>query len=107
MKWQDASWTSHAASPRAALRPRRERWLRLLTASGLARHEIADGLRLRFRADSGVAAELHELVAAERECCAWADWSIDPGAGEVALVIRSTGAGVTALHAMFAEPTRH
>lgn len=90
-----------------ALRSRRERWLRLITASGLTRHEIADGLRLRFRADSGVAAELHELVAAERECCAWADWSIDPGAGEVALVIRSTGAGVAALHAMFAEPTRH
>jgi MerR family transcriptional regulator, copper efflux regulator len=84
-----------------ALAARRERWIRLIARSGLGRDETPDGLRLRFRADPEAAAELGELAAAERECCAWADWSVEPGAGEVALVVRSTGDGVTALHTMF------
>lgn len=83
-----------------ALAARSERWRRLIADSGLGRDEIPDGLRLRFRADRGVAAELADLAAAERECCAWAEWSVDRGDGELALVVRSSGAGVTALHTM-------
>ena len=84
-----------------ALASRRERWRRLVAASALAREETPDGLRLRFRADPGAAAELAALAAAERECCAWADWSVEPGDGEIALVVRTSGHGVTALHAGF------
>jgi len=75
-----------------ALASRSERWRRLIAGSGLGRAETPDGLRLRFRADRGVA---------ERECCAWAEWSVESGDGEIALVVRSSGAGVTALHTMF------
>ena len=82
------------------LASRRERWRGLIAASGLGRDETPDGLRLRFRADPGVAAELAMLAAAERECCAWAEWSVEPGDGDIALVVRSAGTGVTALHAM-------
>src|SRR5690349_318221 len=84
-----------------ALASRRERWRRLVAASALAREETPDGLRLRFRADPGAAAELAALAAAERACCAWAEWSVEPGDGEIALVVRSSGHGVTALHAGF------
>ena|SRR5438067_9993011 len=83
-----------------ALRSRRERWRRLIAGSGLGRAETPDGLHLRFRADPGAAAELAELAAAERDCCAWADWTVEPGAGEVSLVVRSSGEGIAALHAM-------
>jgi len=92
-----------------ALGSRRARWRRLIARSGLGRDETPDGLRLRFRTDPGAAAELAALAAAERECCAWADWSVEPGDGEIALVVRSSGAGVTALHTMlegFEEPPR-
>ena len=83
-----------------ALSSRRERWRRLIARSGLGRDETPEGLRLRFRADPGAAAELRALAAAERECCAWAEWSVEPGDGEIVLVARSNGAGVAALHAM-------
>lgn len=86
-----------------ALAARRERWERLIAGSGLAREAAPDGLRLRFRADPGAAAELRELAAAERDCCAWADWSVETGDGEVTLVVRTARDGVAALHAMFAE----
>jgi hypothetical protein len=83
-----------------ALASRHERWRRLIADSGLGRDETPDGLRLRFRADPGVAAELATLAAAERECCVWAEWSVERRDGEIALVVRSSGAGVAALHTM-------
>ena len=86
-----------------ALASRRERWRRLIAASGLARDESPDGLHLRFRADPGAAAELAALAAAERECCAWAEWSVERGDAEIALVVRSAGTVVTALHAMLED----
>lgn len=87
----------------AGLAARRERWLRLIAAAGTGRDETAGGLRLRFRADEGVAAELERLAAAERECCAWATWTVSASAAEVTLDVASTGDGVTALHGMFGE----
>src|SRR6185437_12729409 len=86
-----------------ALESRSERWRRLIAGSGLGRAEAPDGLRLRFRADRGVAAELADLAAAERECCAWAAWWVESGDDGISLVARSTGDGVAALHAMLAS----
>jgi len=86
-----------------ALASRRDRWRRLIADAGAGRDETPDGVRLRFRPDPRVATALDELAAAERECCRWADWSVETGAGEVALVVRSRADGVTALHAMFAD----
>jgi hypothetical protein len=78
----------------------RARWQRLMAASAVARDETPDGLRIRFRADAGVAAELAELVATERECCAWASWTVTARADAVVLEIRSRGDGVAALRSM-------
>ena len=80
---------------------RRERWSRLITDSGIAREPTPDGVRLRFRADPGTAAELSALAAAERDCCPWAEWSVERTGERVALHVRSAGEGVAALHAMF------
>jgi hypothetical protein len=85
------------------LAAQREHWGRLIAASALERTERPDGLRIRFRPDRGVADDLHALVATERECCAWARWSVTVAADQVVLDITSTGDGITALHSMFTE----
>jgi hypothetical protein len=85
------------------LAAQRERWLRLIRASGSGSAHTPKGLRLGFRADAGVAEELEQLVAVERECCAWASWSVVVAGDRVELGITSTGDGVAALHSMFAE----
>jgi hypothetical protein len=85
-----------------ALASRHARWERLIAEAGLGRETTADGVRLRFRADAAAAAELRELAEAERACCAWAAWSVEPADGELVLRVSSAGAGVAALHAMFA-----
>jgi hypothetical protein len=78
----------------------RERWLALIDRAGAGREETDDGLRLRFRADPGVEDELRAIAAVERECCAWATWSVER---EVVLDATARGDGVAALHLMFAE----
>ena len=83
-----------------ALASRRERWGRLIAESGLGRETTPDGMRLRFRADPRATAELSALASAERDCCAWADWSVERG-DELTLHVRSAGNGVAALHTMF------
>jgi hypothetical protein len=50
-----------------------------------------------------VAAELAELVATERTCCAWATWSVAAGGDAVVLEIRSQGDGVAVLRSMLAD----
>jgi hypothetical protein len=84
-----------------ALSSRRERWDRLIAAACLGREPIPDGVRLRFRADPDAVAELRLLAGAERDCCAWADWSVEQVDGQIALLARSTGDGVAALRTMF------
>jgi hypothetical protein len=83
----------------------RERWLRLIAASGAGREQTPAGLRLRFRPAAGVAAELEALAAVERGCCAWASWTVSASAAEVLLDVASSGDGVATLHGMFEEAT--
>ncbi|HEY2789798.1 MAG TPA: hypothetical protein VGI72_10095 [Gaiellales bacterium] len=85
----------------------RERWLRLIHASGTGRAQTMNGLRLEFRADPGVAEELEQLAAVERGCCAWASWSVTIAGDRVELDVTSAGDGVVALHAMFTESAAH
>jgi len=89
------------------LAAQRERWLRLIRASGSGRVQTAGGLRLGFRADPGVAEELEQLAAVERGCCAWASWSVTRSGDRVEVAVTSAGDGVAALHSMFAEAAAH
>jgi hypothetical protein len=76
-------------------------WRRLREGSEIGVEKIADGVRLRFRADPGVAEELRRLTNVENTCCSWATWSVDAGDHEVVLEVRSTGSGVEAAQALF------
>ena len=79
-----------------------EGWARLAARAMSGRALTDDGLRVSFRAEAGVEDELRRLVAVEKECCAWADWAVRAGGGEVVLEVRSAAAeGVAVLHGMF------
>ncbi len=77
------------------------RWQRLIAAAAVAREETPAGVRLRFRADAGVAEELEALAATERGCCAWATWTVTTDRDGVVLDVRSSGEGVAVLRSMF------
>jgi hypothetical protein len=85
-----------------SLTGRRERWSRLAEQALHLHEPTAGGVRLRFRSLPGVAAELDELVAAERECCAFADWSVQRARGELILTASAAGEGAPAIREMFA-----
>jgi hypothetical protein len=81
---------------------RRQRWHALAGRAFVERTETERGLRLVFRADAGVADELRELAGLERDCCAFADWSVGAGDGRAVLEVTGTSdEGVAAVHAMF------
>ena len=61
-------------------------------ASGLVqRHEVPGGIRLS--AAPGAAASLLELIALERECCAWIQFEVRDGA-VVTMTAEGEGEGV-------------
>jgi hypothetical protein len=70
---------------------RTARWA-ALTARGLVRASRTErGLRLVFRAGPEVAGELNALVALERDCCAFAAWSVRESEDELALEVSGDG----------------
>jgi hypothetical protein len=84
------------------LRERLARWQTLRTCAGVSTTPTEHGLRLAFRARVGVEAELRALVALERDCCTFAEWSIRSDGERVLLDV--TGAGeeaVAAVQGMF------
>jgi hypothetical protein len=76
-------------------------WTRLCSTAGVRRAMTENGARLEFRATPAVESELRALVSAERECCAWATWTITREASLLVLEVVSTAAGAEALHGMF------
>jgi hypothetical protein len=75
----------------ANLKTQRERWLALGESFGLGRTETEDGLRLRFRGDPAIEAELEALVAVENDCCSWAAWTVEHDDGALVIAVRSKG----------------
>ena len=60
------------------------------------------GLRLLLPNAPGVEAELHRLADLERECCAFADWSVHPRREQLVLEVTADGEeGIAAVQAMF------
>ena len=89
---------------RPGLAARAGRWARLVARAMTGRAEVGGGLRLAFRPGPGVEEELRELAAAENECCSWAAWTVEAGAGKLVLDVRSPGDGAAVLHGMFTGP---
>jgi hypothetical protein len=85
----------------AGLAAQARRWQQLAARAMIGRTDTADGLHISFRAEPGAEEELRDLVAVENECCAWADWAVKPGQGQLVLEVRSTGTGIATLHTMF------
>ncbi len=85
---------------------REEEW-RALAASALrARTFTPTGLRLEFEAGRETAHALIDLLAAERECCGWASWSLTSTASAVVIDVEAEDPAVPALHAMFGNNPR-
>jgi hypothetical protein len=98
---------ARAAAIACSLQPddladRQVRWQALLDrAAETARTE--PGLRLTLRADPGVADELEALATLDRDCCAFAHWSVYAGSTQVVLdVSEDSRETIAAAHGMFA-----
>lgn len=81
------------------LQDRGAAWQKLFASGMLHRVVIPGGIMLR--ADPGAAGALSDLVALERECCAWIDFKVDGS------TVRMTapGAGAEVLAGMFRPST--
>jgi hypothetical protein len=66
---------------------RQRRWQELAGRAFVERVETERGLRLVFRGEPGVAEELRELAALERECCAFAEWRVSSAGDDLALEV--------------------
>jgi hypothetical protein len=98
----DGNATVACSLGRSARHSQLERWRTLTETAGIERATTPDGLTLRFRDEPAVASELRALVAAERECCAWARWRLAHEHDALVLRVTADGAGVAALHALLA-----
>ena len=89
---------------RDELADRRTRWDRLAERAFVERETTTRGQQLAFRNEPGVEAELRELAELERECCAFADWTVGEAGGRVVLEISSSSdEAVAAVQAMLSR----
>lgn len=87
----------------AGLAERAERWKALAATALTEVPRSQGGLRLAFGNNPGAAGELREPVALERECCAFATWSVRHGGGQVILEVSGDSEeAAAAVRSMFA-----
>lgn len=99
---EDDTATIACSLEQEGMAERRARWQALAARAGAEIAPTARGLQVSFRRDEGVAEEIESLVALERACCSWADWSVRPEGERVMLEVGGAGAeAVSALRQMF------
>lgn len=76
------------------------RW-RALSDARVSVRRMSDQLVVRYRSQRGVRQQLEALVAAERECCSFADWEVTQDSEHVLLRIRSDAQGLAAIVGAF------
>lgn len=87
----------------AELSQRGARWAALMARADGQVSPTETGMRLIFAADQGISGELRELAELERECCAFATWSVHENGDQFVLDIdANTADGIAAVQAMFA-----
>jgi hypothetical protein len=79
---------------------RRERWHRLGERGAGRVEQTETGLRLEFAATPAVESELQALAALERECCAFATWTVRRAGSQLTLDVEADGGALAAVHAM-------
>jgi hypothetical protein len=83
---------------------RQDRWRQLWQRAAVNAVTTSNGLQLLFREAGGVEAELSQLAELERDCCAFADWSVQARGNELVLnVTAHTEEGIRAVQAMFGK----
>ncbi len=82
-------------------RDRRLEWQHLIRSSLSSRSETPTGVRLAFVASPELDRQLAKLVELERECCAFARWTITREDGETVLRADSDGEGAHAIQQIF------
>lgn len=98
-------WTacrSPAHSTLTAARERRSQWEQLIRGSLRRRADTPTGVRLTFGADGDVKERLERLVALERECCAFARWTITHEHDELVLQVNADADGGATIQELFA-----
>ncbi len=83
------------------LEDRMDAWRSVMAEALSVKSAQKDGVRLEFRPTMGAAHALLDLVAAERECCGWADWILTNSATGTVLTVRAEGSGAQVLREMF------
>lgn len=84
---------------------RAARWEALTRRSLMRAVTCEHGVRLVFATSPGVADELRSLVALERDCCAFATWTVHERGAELALDVMADGAdAVAAVRSLFQGP---
>jgi hypothetical protein len=80
---------------------REETWNAVTRAALHTHAATTNGVRLEFHANPETAHTLLDLVAAERQCCGWASWTLT-NTQDATVVEASAGElGAHVLHAMF------
>lgn len=82
------------------LADRRAAWARVEPAV-VARVRTAEGFRVTFRADPGVANAIRLLAGAEGDCCGWATWRVLDRADATVLDVAGPPDGIAGLAAAF------
>jgi hypothetical protein len=80
---------------------RAARWQELARTASIEISETANGLRLSFRAEAET--ELRALAALERECCAFADWTVSVDGDVAVLDITAEGDAILVTQTLFAR----
>lgn len=75
-------------------------WRALAERAMIEKQEVANGVRLRYRSLAGVERELTAL-AAEQQCCAFADWTVTTAGDEVLLNVTAEGLGIEVVQLLF------
>lgn len=79
---------------------REQEWSAVIAAALRTKVATQNGVRLNFAPTPDTAHALLDLVAAERQCCAWAEWTLT--STPAATVVEVTAdPGTDVLHAMF------
>src|SRR5712692_6986010 len=84
------------------LAERQQRWRALADRAIMDVASTRYGLRLRFRREPDVEAELRHLAALEQDCCSFADWTVRMQDDAWVMDVRGTSAeSVPAVQQMF------
>jgi hypothetical protein len=76
-------------------------WERLINDALRSQIATATGVELAFSASPEVKRRLEDLVALERECCAFARWTLTRDRAELVLRVDAQADGVAAVQELF------